>query len=876
MVQGLDAPQRRSRRRPWPAAVPALLLASLGALLGAGQAAAAPVPVTVSITSITQNGTDVDPGITQGPVGDFYAGVTIGGVRQHNFADRLDYGFEFGTGFIFPWEITLDPPWTFTGTVDDSTPTTDIAIELWDNDDCDSAFCTDPGVFQNADDQVDISPAASETLNLTINLADAKWSGDAAWPVGCVHGSGGEDVEICFEVNTVSAAGDADGDALLDAWEQHGLNPDGDSAVEVDLPGFGANPRRMDVFVELDCLVDDVNGNDSLAELVDHSHCLRQDALADVVRSFANAPVANIDGSRGIQLHVDTGTLFGAGLLQVAGGVTGNVGDMGGGGSQIPEAGNTIINFDGAGATDFDTLKAANFDAPNRAQIFRYGISGHQTNLRAAVNDCTSGQAEDIKGNDFYVTLGGRRDLDGNGTGDTTCWGSTPADSIDNDGDGAVDEDPGDGVDNDGDCVAGTDTNGDGLTCTFADLRVDEDGGHSIGGRGEQGGTFMHELGHVLGLQHGGGDGTNNKPNYLSVMNYLFQDCRVRVSPAGATTPIPGGCDYSRVVLSLTEPSLDECVGLGPGLGFGRQNWNQNAVIEGITNCVPPNNANVSADVNTDGATTTLAGFEDWNSIFYAFQGLANFGSDGSRNPVSDEPDPRTIEVARSRLSALMAPAVTVGVTGPATALPGQTLTYAIRTDNHGFGPALDVGLTATRPNASTASFDLGDLLVGGEATRSVQYGVPADACPQTLTMAARADFEDFATVARSASGSVATQVLDVTPPQISVTLSPASLRPPNHRLVPITATITALDECDPNPAVRLVSVTSNEPDNGLGDGDQPGDIVGTLTGTDDRAFALRSERSGLGAGRVYTVVYSATDASANTAQATATVRVPH
>src|SRR5262249_37502812 len=28
----------------------------------------------------------------------------------------------------------------------------------------------------------------------------------------------------------------------------------------------------------------------------------------------------------------------------------------------------------------------------------------------------------------------------------------------------------------------------------------------------EQEGTFMHELGHTLGLSHGGGDGINNKP----------------------------------------------------------------------------------------------------------------------------------------------------------------------------------------------------------------------------------------------------------------------------------------------------------------------------------------------------------------------------
>jgi hypothetical protein len=43
----------------------------------------------------------------------------------------------------------------------------------------------------------------------------------------------------------------------------------------------------------------------------------------------------------------------------------------------------------------------------------------------------------------------------------------------------------------------------------------------------------------------------------------------------------------------------------------------------------------------------------------------------------------------------------------------------------------------------------------------------------------------------------------------------------------------------------------SNEPDNGLGDGDQPKDIQKANFGTDDRGFELRNERSGTGRGRI-------------------------
>ncbi len=68
-------------------------------------------------------------------------------------------------------------------------------------------------------------------------------------------------------------------------------------------------------------------------------------------------------------------------------------------------------------------------------------------------------------------------------------------------------------------------------------------------------GTFMHELGHTLGLPHGGSDKTNFKPNYLSVMNYQFQTS----SLTNADDPATPILDYSRQALPiLDERELDE------------------------------------------------------------------------------------------------------------------------------------------------------------------------------------------------------------------------------------------------------------------------------------------------------------------------------
>ncbi len=113
-------------------------------------------------------------------------------------------------------------------------------------------------------------------------------------------------------------------------------------------------------------------------------------------------------------------------------------------------------------------------------------------------------------------------------------------------------------------------------------------------------------------------------------------------------------------------------------------------------------------------------------------------------------------------------------------------------------------------------------------------------------------------------------QVVDVTAPAIAVTASPVVLWPPDHRLVPIALAVHASDVCDPAPAISCAA-SSNEPDDGLGDGDTTGDVQWAGSG-----LSLRAERSALGQGRVYTLACTARDASGNAASAEAQVTVPH
>jgi len=118
-------------------------------------------------------------------------------------------------------------------------------------------------------------------------------------------------------------------------------------------------------------------------------------------------------------------------------------------------------------------------------------------------------------------------------------------------------------------------------------------------------------------------------------------------------------------------------------------------------------------------------------------------------------------------------------------------------------------------------------------------------------------------------TGTLVLQTLICDTPRLSVSLAPTILWPPNHKLVTVNASVSADDENFPNPAVQLLSITSNERL-------ENGDVVAQY-GTPAQTFQVKSERKGdEKTGRIYTVTYSATNSCGNSATASKTVVVPH
>ena len=146
-------------------------------------------------------------------------------------------------------------------------------------------------------------------------------------------------------------------------------------------------------------------------------------------------------------------------------------------------------------------------------------------------------------------------------------------------------------------------------------------------------------------------------------------------------------------------------------------------------------------------------------------------------------------------------------------------------------------------------------------------HGSCADSYTLTRTWTATDDCGNAVTASQTIT------VVDTKMPNIdSISANPATLWPPNHKMVQVSVNVSASDSCDENPTCKITQVSSNEPVDGLGGGDKAPDweITGDLT------VNLRAERSGKGSGRVYTITVECTDACGNISTETVKVTVPH
>src|SRR5262245_31935629 len=449
----------------------------------------------------------------------------------------------------------------------------------------------------------------------------------AGLSTGTAASPGQSPLASCFDNNGIVK--DADGDGLPDCWETNNGGNTGSGGIDFD--GDGTKDFTLCAQVNIDggattnltqeCA--DLNHKDLFVEVAwmanhrpDPQALSQQTSVATVgvqsVReAFRAAPVSNPAGGNGINLHIQvdkqpvtflnfTGTTMTSHVTNVA--LTPCTTPA----SSAPSP-DDAADYDAIKATNFGKFDAANLPsakAVNAMRLaFRYVLFAHNLTPNPIDGGTGSSGCGEIGGDDAVVSLG--------------SFSSTTVDGI---------------------------THPRGLT-------------------DDQAGTFMHEFGHLLGFQHGGEDAINNKPNYRSVMNYSRQF---------SGSPITGRrLDYSRSELDLNEASLNECTGIGsiasdPTLGpippffpsadqiaFGPGAWSlvtpSTATISSPCTAgqLPINwnrqtsqgkvfQTSTSADINSDGANTTLFGSNDWANVLYRFSAAVDFAGGRSETLTSN------------------------------------------------------------------------------------------------------------------------------------------------------------------------------------------------------------------------------------------------
>ncbi len=451
----------------------------------------------------------------------------------------------------------------------------------------------------------------------------------------------------------------SDGDGLLDAWKKGPAAPD----PHANNPGYydvmdgswvdltGAQSGRKDLFVQLDYMVNSTAGTA-------HSHQPSQDALNKVQNAFAN---------HGITVHFILGNSITEDVCAAD--------DT----TSAPPHYCLFPNEPGVVAwkTGLEMLKAWPVNPsscasggdctprfqPGRKDSYRYVLFGHSLalptwsiltntllsiqvsggtislNTSAPINSCPARVS--IDGAIATPNLNGVYSVAG-------CSGATmtlsPANNVVSDGTypNTLPEPQLAVYTGQTDSTSGySDVGGDDSAVTLGKWMTSPT---QLPPVSQQAGALMHELGHSLGLTHGGryyfnGSTTpffepNCKPNYQSVMNYLFQMDLIQSDSQGDLV-----VDYSGQVLGiLNENNLNPTQGI-TGSAYPYTSWfsttslvssskpatshcdgtpiqpNEQPLYE-VTGLADPIGWLNVQDINFDGQySTALDGYSDWGNI---------------------------------------------------------------------------------------------------------------------------------------------------------------------------------------------------------------------------------------------------------------------
>ncbi|MBC8445357.1 MAG: hypothetical protein H8D75_01830, partial [Rhodospirillaceae bacterium] len=395
---------------------------------------------------------------------------------------------------------------------------------------------------------------------------------------------------------------DEDGDGLLDIWEIFGVDANGDGIIDLDLPALGADPRRKDIFVEVDYL--ERTGLDAEAII---------QALDLVKQAFARAPVENpASWWNGINLHVhisDAISLRRPGYFRDT---------------------NPDLFSHSAGDTYFKDNTPSNYgDGDYSTTILGlYELRRMLANrdLDAAADENSYWREQALKKIQHYALLVDKfhgENYESDEEKNFIQYDYSASSGL------------GEPYGNDFAVAVGNLTN-------TSDAFLAS--------------VFMHELGHNLGRDHGGPippdratilapalDKDNCKPNYLSVMNYTFNfpiivaDRPLDYSRSQMDLLDENNLDESKGVSISTPPGLWTAYGISPSqdprlIETGRWvDWNDNNPITATHGTVDSNINAFSMGGNRCSNTekTLLEGYDDWQNLKLNFRDALYYGIGG-------------------------------------------------------------------------------------------------------------------------------------------------------------------------------------------------------------------------------------------------------